>query len=72
MAKGQGPRRHRVREGDSLLQVRSRRAVFAEEEQNSPQGIMRLDEVRRVSLALCQPIELFPQLPRGWQCPRPR
>jgi hypothetical protein len=65
MAERQGPFYCRVSEGDSLLEMCPGGGVFAQEEQGRPERVMRLQAVRRVGLALRQPIELFPERPRS-------
>ena len=69
MAEHQGPLRRRVDEGDPLLQVRPGGGIFAQEEQGAPERVMGLQAARRGGLALRQPVELFPELPRRRQRP---
>ena len=63
------PLRRRIDEGDSLLEVPPGRSVVAQEKQGRSERMMGLQEVRRSSLVLRQPVEPFSQLSSCQQRP---
>ena len=65
----QGSLHRRVDESASLFEVRPGGGIFTQIEQGVPEHFVGLEEVRWLGLALRQPIELFPQLPRRRQRP---